>query len=182
MAVAGCRPCNIAEFGKPPTAANRAHLFVVPIDGSPVLEVLDERRATVGSPAWSPDGSTLAFNRGQCLPTEEPPFCNGGGSSLETVSLADRRQNVLDERPSSAPAWSPDGGRIVFGRDDKIMVVNADGSGLAQVADGFQPRWSPDGRWLLYASTADLTPADLWIVPADGGEPRLIGTALEGSW
>ncbi len=30
---------------------------------------------------------------------------------------------------ASAPAWSPDGRKIAFGRDGEIYVMNADGSG-----------------------------------------------------
>lgn len=184
VVVAGCRPCNNAEFGKPPTAANRAHLFIVPIDGSPVVEVLDEGRATVGSPAWSPDGSTLAFNEADCLPASESPYCStdGGRTTVQTVSLTDGWRTVVAERPSSAPVWSPDGGRIAFGREDGVFVVNADGSDLIKVADGSEPRWSPDGRWILFTVSADFTAGDLWIVAADGGEPRFIGEELEGAW
>jgi hypothetical protein len=182
VVVAGCRPCNNAEFGRPPTATNRAHLFIVPIDGSPVIEVLDEARATVGSPAWSPDGSALAFNTAECLPASVSPYCEGGRATVQTVSLADGRRTVVADRPVSTPVWSPDGGRIAFGRDDGVFVTNADGSDLIKVADGSDPRWSPDGRWILYSVSVGLGVGDLWIVRADGGEPRLIGTALEGGW
>src|SRR4029078_11000705 len=64
-----------------------------------------------------------------------------------------------------APAWTPDGKRIIFasnspdppGRDFDIYLVNLDGTGLEQVTfndsfDGF-PMFSPDGKKLAIGST-----------------------------
>ena len=63
-----------------------------------------------------------------------------------------------------APAWTPDGRRIIFasnahdprGRNFDIYLVNLDGTGLEQVTfnetfDGF-PMFSPDGRKLAFGS------------------------------
>jgi Tol biopolymer transport system component len=63
-----------------------------------------------------------------------------------------------------APAWHPDGRRIIFasnwqdpkGRNFDLFLVNVDGSGLEQITsdptfDGF-PMFSPDGRRLVFAS------------------------------
>ncbi len=45
------------------------------------------------------------------------------------------------------PAWSPDGGRIAFSSfhegDVGIYVMNADGSGVVRLAEGYLPAWSP---------------------------------------
>ncbi len=57
--------------------------------------------------------------------------------------------------PGTDPAWSPDGQRIAFARFDPewpesaVYVMNADGSNVVRLADGFySPSWSPDGRVL----------------------------------
>jgi Tol biopolymer transport system component len=57
------------------------------------------------------------------------------------------------------PTWSPDGNRIAFGQEhvwpSGIYVINADGSGLRRVGDGWSPAWSPDGRRLAFATLRD---------------------------
>ena len=63
-----------------------------------------------------------------------------------------------------APAWHPDGKRIIFasnikdpkGRDFDIFMINLDGTGLEQITfnstfDGF-PMFSPDGKKLVFGS------------------------------
>ena len=84
---------------------------------------------------------------------------------------------------SSYPHPSPDGTQVVFESDrtgrSEIFVVGADGNGLRQLTDGpgqqFTPKWSPDGRHIVYVSTpAAGEPGDLYVMAADGtGQRRL---------
>ena len=74
---------------------------------------------------------------------------------------------------------SPDGTRIVFARSvagkSAIFVAAPDGSNPVQLTHGvwdFEPWWSPDGKWIAYFS--ESPDYDLFVVPAGGGEPRLL--------
>lgn len=90
-------------------------------------------------PAWSPDGTRIAFttNRG----------ATNGRSFIALISP--NGSGFLRLVPGRRPAWSPDGSRIVFvgGADAPgIYVVNADGSGLARITDNpadTAPSWGP---------------------------------------
>jgi Tol biopolymer transport system component len=62
------------------------------------------------------------------------------------------------------PAWSPDGGRIVFvsqaGQSDDIWVMNADGTSARNLtANAWQwdkhPSWSPDSSRIVFWSNRD---------------------------
>ena len=66
-----------------------------------------------------------------------------------------RRQSVLTRGAEGvfAPAWSPNGKRIAY---NGIVVMNADGSGVARLAAGLEPAWSPDGRKIAFASNGDI--------------------------
>jgi len=85
------------------------------------------------------------------------------------------------------PAWSPDGGRIVFvsndaGSDD-IWIVNADGSGIRNLTIGSgawdkRPSWSPDGTRIVFWSNRD-GPMQLYVMSADG---RNIRNISQTSW
>jgi len=83
----------------------------------------------------------------------------------------------------SEPVVSPDGSRIVFtlrttdlqenkGRTD-LWMVRADGTGLRRLtshpANDRNPRWTPDGRAILFLSSRSGS-SQVWRIPADGGE------------
>ncbi len=83
------------------------------------------------------------------------------------------------------PIISPDGRRIAFvvtennlrkGRSNQdVYLMNSDGSGLRNLTDNpsadNHPRWSPDGRKLLFISTRENGP-QAWVVTPDGGTPE----------
>ena len=188
VVIAGCRPCNYAGPGKTPTDVTHSHLFIVPLDGTPVQELLDETGEGLFNPSWSPDGLSIVVGRNDCQPKEVQPYCFTGRLSVAVVRAIDGRQTVLADAPQifSGPFLSPDGRRIAFGTvnnavtNDKgrVFVMDADGSHLVRLGDGFVPRWSPDGTWLLYSDVSGA----VWIMKTDGSDPRLIGTYGSAAW
>jgi hypothetical protein len=194
VVMSGCNPCNnagaFAGGGYGPTltpypAVEHAHLFIVPVDGSPVRELLDEKETTFWSAAWSPAGTTIAFQRNDCPAEEHAPYCIHGTLSLVALAIANSQQTVVADM-GGLSAWSPDGTRLAFGNERGLFVVDADGSRLARVSDGHvheSPSWSPNGEWLLF-STYDR-PSDTtsgWIISADGGEPLPLGPYAGWAW
>jgi Tol biopolymer transport system component len=78
-------------------------------------------------------------------------------------------------------SWAPDGRRLALRSertgDSDIWIMNADGTGLRQLAadpaGDYHPSWSADGQRIAFVSTRGGQPG-LWQVPADGGRPELL--------
>ena len=191
--MAGCRPCNYADPGKKPTDLTHSHLFVVALDGSPVRELLDETTEGVWNPSWSSDGASIVVGRNDCAAGEIQPYCGNGRVTVGSVRVADGQQTILADTPDIffGPWLSPDGRRIAYSVEKMppsgsdvidtkggIYVLDAAGGEPVRLSDGFDPRWSPDGAWLLFADAK----GKLWIISADGGQPRSIGTYGAAAW
>ncbi len=92
--------------------------------------------------------------------------------------------------------FSPGGNKIAFESDrtgdaSEIWVAKADGSGIVQLTNRLgrhqgTPRWSPDGRWILFDSAAHDGNMDMYVIDATGGRPRQItswpSNEAVGSW
>ena len=125
-------------------------------------------------------------------------------SHLYVLNLADRKltQITSGDYDDSEPAWSPDGKWIAFcsnrtaepdrNFETAVWVVAADnqdqGKSIRKVAEspGEQPEpaWSPDGKWIAFITQLDLklfwyATYHLAIVPASGGEPKVLTKALD---
>src|SRR5207237_7356341 len=66
---------------------------------------------TVGSFAWSPDGSRIAFDH-RLNPS--PGFAGSADISIVTVTDGAIQKLVTQDGPDAHPVWSPDGARIAF--------------------------------------------------------------------
>lgn len=156
---------------------NRFELQVSDADGYDAQTILSSREPII-SPAWSPDGTQLAyvsFEKGKPI--------------IYIQSLATGRRRVLADYKgsNSAPAWSPDGKRlaIVLTRDghSQIYLINADGSGLKRLthssAIDTEPNWSPDGKWIAFTSDRGGSP-QVYRMPSTGGDAQRL--TFEGSY
>jgi len=93
---------------------------------------------------------------------------------IASAAGGSRKQLTLDALTDHSPAVSPDGGRVAFVSDrtgqQRVWVMDIDGGSQTPVSPGDvrdRPRWSPDGRWLVYTTTDSV----LWKISAAGGEP-----------
>jgi dipeptidyl aminopeptidase/acylaminoacyl peptidase len=106
-------------------------------------------------------------------------------------------QDVYEIVNASDPRISPDGSRIAYVVTEidadaseyrsAIWVIPIDGSSeplqfTAGERRDTTPRWSPDGMWLAFASSRGedpKTPANLYVIPAGGGEARKLTNQKE---
>jgi dipeptidyl aminopeptidase/acylaminoacyl peptidase len=100
-------------------------------------------------------------------------------SAKRALTIAD----LYDLKNVADPQISPDGKRVAFTvtvhdmkkgeSNSDLYVMNADGSALRQMTFNEEadhhPRWSPDGKYLLFVSTRENGP-QAWRLPVGGGE------------
>lgn len=152
-------------------------------------------------PAWSPDGSLIAFTRATFTPEGQ------ARTAIYTIEPTGAGERLLIE-DAAEPAWSPDGRSIVFTstRDrygetcfhecspsSEIYVARSDGTGVRRLttsrADDRSPTWTPDGRHIGFVSDRS-NPGDhenaIYVMAADGGGLRRLTTNdvwdLEPAW
>ncbi|MGD8597452.1 MAG: hypothetical protein PVJ26_10535 [Anaerolineae bacterium] len=130
-------------------------------------------------PSWSPDGSELLFSRQHGGRLTELEYCfRSFCFTLPPhphwrLGIVDLGDGAFREPPSSlfslAPAWSPDGDRIVYADEQGLRVQSEDGEVSYLITDNAtdtSPVWSPDGgrvaftrrqhdHWEIYAVDID---------------------------
>jgi Tol biopolymer transport system component len=157
-------------------------LFTATADGSGVQQLAD-LPGTPSLPAWSPDGSKIAF-----------ALIVGGAAWDVWVAPADGTDPMqLTTNPAHDffPSWSPDGTKIAFTSNREVnsdvFVMDADGSDQANVSNrdastGESPDWSPDGSKIAFTSRAGDASA-IWVMNADGtGAKQLAAEGSLPSW
>ena len=122
-----------------------------------------------GGPAWSPDGTRIAFNSAADGPGEVYTMDPDGGN------LTNLTNNAAHDW---FPAWSPDGSLIAFesGRNGlpQIYAMHSDGSGQRDLSNIPQhvaqsPAWSPDGVYIVFSSSRNGSD-DITLMRADGSQ------------
>ena len=119
---------------------SNSEIYVMNADGSNQTR-LTNNGAVDQYPAWSPDGSKIAFGSGRDGRLQIYVM-NADGSGMTRLTMNNFNNNE--------PNWSPDGAKIAFGSDRgpaQIFIMNSDGSDQTGLpnnsASSGGPVWTP---------------------------------------
>ena len=163
--------------------------IVVSEEGATKPVRLTRRAGTDASPAWSPDGSTIAYLQ----------QLNAGTLALALVDADgnnQRRVLTLDGFPSSGgfamqPAWSPDGSHIAIaqsieGQSAVIHLVDVHTSEhltiSAPVGECADLTWSPTGSHIAFVCTNDFVASNAYAVEVGYTNVMTLGPAWHVDW
>lgn len=179
-------PPQVDAFPTPPPSAriafsavgwtvprSREEIFVMNVDGSGVTS-LSNSEGDDRDPAWSPDGTRIAF-------TSE----RDGNTEIYVMNSDGSAQTRLTTSPENEhfPAWSPDGTSILFSRTlanktSDLFMVDIASRHITQLTDTPEineqyPNWSPNGKKIVYSAFGGNS-AGIYILRVEGGDPALL--------
>ena len=158
-------------------------LFISDIRGSQPEALTSGPNSAVDF-APSPDGSRIAY-------IAQTGDLKNEIWLVDVNSGENKKLTDCTEAMCSQPVWSPDGSRVLY---EHISLEAANATGLATLwwvdvntgtarslfqeeqLPGANPRWSPDGKWLSYATSENIQLYNL-----ESGETRTVASALGAS-
>ncbi|MEJ5348625.1 MAG: Tol-Pal system beta propeller repeat protein TolB [Desulfosoma sp.] len=146
-------------------------IYVMDVDGRN-LTAITRDGSTALSPAWSPDGTQLAF----------VSYLEGSPKIYVANILSGVRRALSGYTGINiTPAWYPSGGRLAVtlskdGNPD-IFLIDSQGSVVQKLVSGWgievSPTWSPDGSKIAYVSNESGNPHIYVLDVASGNKKRL---------
>jgi TolB protein len=147
-------------------SGDTSDIYVVNADGSGMVRLVGDA-AWDTDPAWSPDGTSIAFCsiRGQ---DDLHPIDRAFG--VYRISAVVGAEFVELAALGCDPAWSPDGSRIAFSTWSSsfgpvLSVISGGGAPIHELRTGqafaqrgpANPSWSPDGTQIVFEQSIGLS-------------------------
>ncbi len=164
---------DISPTGKRLVFAARGELFSAPVEKGVTRTLIATAGAHEKWPAWSPDGTQIAYISDASGEEEIHVVSQGGGEA--PVQLTERGQAMRYN-----PLWSPDGDQIAFSdKEGRLFVLTVADKALVEVANEKHGQvndytWSPRGGHLAMSLNDPGGFSSIYIWSAGDGELRRV--------
>jgi len=156
-------------------ATGHSEIYVSDFDGYGAQAVTRDN-TLVAAPCWMPGRMAVYYT--SYYPGNPDIFYNSLSSGQRSIVASSSDLNT-------SPAVSPDGTRLAMimsrSGSPNVWVANADGSHpvkLTSTSEDSSPCWSPDGKWICFATKTHANGRRVLAkVPAGGGEMEIIHTS-----
>lgn len=144
----------ISPTGRRALVEARGEIFTIPVEKGDTRNLTRSSGSAERAPAWSPDGKFVSY------------FSDKSGEYRLVIASQDgitppREIELKNPKHYYTPSWSPDSRKILFSDTDlKVWVVDVETGGAKEVGNDpwmvpqrtLNPVWSPDSKWVAYAS------------------------------
>ena len=159
-------------------------IYLIKPDGSVARRVTNSRGIDV-SPAFSPDGSKMAFVSSRNGPPQ---------IFIQDLQSGEAKRLTFNGKYNTQPSWSPAGDKIAYSTmqskgEIDLFVINVDGTGLQQLTrksgENEHPSWSSDGGMIVFSSSRQGK-KKLFVMNSTGENQRRLlqgdGEEMQPSW
>ncbi len=173
----------LSPTGKRVAVEARGEIFTIPAEKGDVRNLTHSSGAAERDPAWSPDGKWISY------------FSDKSGEYKVVIEaqdgLAPAREIALPNPVHYYTAsWSPDSKKLLFSDTNlKVWVLDVASGQAKSVGNDpwmvptrtLNPVWSPDSKWVAYASRLRSLYHAIFIANVETGETKQITDGLADS-
>jgi tricorn protease len=171
---------SLSPTGKRVLVEARGEIFTIPAEKGDVRNLTNSSGSAERDPAWSPDGKFVSY------------FSDKSGEYrlyIETQDGLTPPREIVLQNPTHyyTSSWSPDSKKIVFSDTNlKVWVLDVE-SGKAKVVGSdpwmvpsrtLDPVWSPDSKWVAYASRLRSLYHAIFVSNVETGETKQVTDGL----
>jgi TolB protein len=136
--------------------------------GKALTQVTDSRGDWEDNPTFSHNGTYIAYDK-------SPSGVNMRDTEVWLKNRETGENTLLGK--GAQPSFSPDGKKIAYikytGTDANIYIMGIDGENQVQITDSKKgyaqdPKWSPDGNYLIFSASKDGKNPDIYVIRTDG--------------
>jgi Tol biopolymer transport system component len=173
-------PSGMLAVANRVVGASSTDIYLVPLEGGAPRQVT-HHPANDEAPAWSPDGTQIAFRSDR----------DGGPALYLTTTEGSRLKRLVSstfDAPIGGVAWSPDGQTLVYDQHCALKTIAVDGGEpriLLEPPVGRdvcfrEPRYTPDGRSVVFAASLDSARSAIFVISVRDGTTTQLTEYVDG--